>query len=310
MEDQQLYDLPNSPNALCLAHSCGLAEVCSVPTDGSGYVQMGSSSSSQPLPQHSKAIVGENAEETESAGFQRQGSKKFTKSEEGGYKTVKRDLTSSKESDVDPGEEPLREDVSQEVKDPQSSDSAKVQATSKLNEDETPYKSAADKPSSVTNKEPLPPKEQDLHEQDITVLVHHSSTADADATSAINGQDSCPSTHDQTEQTSEQSQSITDNLLDGKESLARRSGSFMFQQRQSKAIEESAEEGTTTASYLSALDAKIAVDIVTLEREKQQVHEERRRLEQEWHKLEEERQKLAQERRDFQKELSNISSKK
>ena len=261
------------------------------------------SSTSRPVPQDSEATAGENTEERESASFKRQGSRKSTKSEEGGYKTVMRDSTSSERSDLDPEEAPVCDDASQEVKDPQPSPPTTVQATAKLDEGEPLSMSTAHEPTFESN-EPISSKEPD--EQD-SVLVVHQSSADADATSTISGQESSPSAPDQTKHSSEQSQSTTDNMLDKNESLPRRSGSFMFKQRQSKAIKESA-KGTMAASSSSALEAKIAVDIVTLEREKQQVHEEKRRLEQEWQKLQQEwqklqqeRQKLAQEKEEFRK---------
>lgn len=253
------------------------------------------SSTSRPVPQDSEATAGENTEERESASFKRQGSRKSTKSEEGGYKTVMRDSTSSERSDLDPEEAPVCDDASQEVKDPQPSPPTTVQATAKLDEGEPLSTSTAHEPTSESN-EPISSKEPD--EQDSVV---HQSSADADATSTISGQESSPSAPDQTKHSSEESQSTTDNMLDKNESLPRRSGSFMFKQRQSKAIKESAKEGTMAASSSSALEAKMAVDIVTLEREKQQVHEEKRRLEQEWQKLQYERQKLAQEKEEFRK---------
>lgn len=295
VDDQQLYDLPNSPGAIGLTHSSGAVEICLVATDSSGYIPMGSSTS-QPVPQDSEATAGENTEERESASFKRQGSRKSTKSEEGGYKTVMLDSTLSEGSDLDPEEAPVCDDASQEVKDPQPSPPTTVQATAKLDEGEPLSTSTAHEPTFESN-EHISSKEQD--EQD-SVLVVHQSSADADATSTINGQESSPAP-DQTRHSSEQSQSTTDNMLDKNESLPRRSGSFMFKQRQSKAIKESAKEGTMAASSSSALEAKIAVDIVTLEREKQQVHEEKRRLEQEWQKLQQERQKLAQEKEEFRK---------
>lgn len=311
-EDQQLYDVPHSPSRQYQPYSSGMNEGSSVPTDSSGYVPMGYSSSSTPLPQGDEATAGENTQEADTAGFQRQASKKFTKSEEGGYKTVRRDSTSLEESDVTPGESPLRDDASYDVKDPQTSEPCTVPTTSEVSNCETLSESTTDKPPSEPSKEPLLPKEQDSQEQEsgVTILVHHhSSEANVTATPASNGQDDSPCTPDQTEQSSEEPQSTTSNQLGRNESTLRRSGSFMFKQRQSRALQESAEEITTTASVSSSLEAKVAVDIVTLEREKQQVLEEKIRLEQEWRKLEDEKRKLAQEKKDFQKDISKMNSK-
>ena len=307
--DQQLeiYDLPSSPNALHLTQPGGPVKDTVVPTDASGYIPMRcSSSSSQPLPQDSEDAVGENAKETEGAGFRHQGSRKFTKSVEGGYKTVIRNSTSSEGSAVDPPDVPLCDDASQEVKDSQASISITVEPSAKLDEGEPSSESSTCEPPSEANIH-ISSKEQDLREQCIAVL-HQPNEASTDATSTSNAQDSSPSASDQTVESSEQSQSTTSNLLGRNESWTRRSGSFMFKQRQTKAIREAAMEDTTSVSSQSALDAKIAVDIITLEREKQQIHEERRRLEQEWCKLEQERQKFAQEKKEFQTRTSNVNS--
>ena len=306
--DQQLdiYDLPSSPNALHLTQSCGPVKDTVVPTDTSGYIPMRSSSSSKPLPQDSEDVVGENAKEAEGAGFHQQGSRKITESVEGGYKTIIRDSTSSEGSDVDPAEVPLCDESSQEIKDSQDSNSITVEPSAKLNEGKPSSESSTCEPPSESNIH-ISSKEQDSREQCIVVL-HQPNEASTDANSTSNAQGSSPSASDQTVESSEQSQSTTSNLLGRNESLTRRSGSFMFKQRQSKAIREAAMEDTTSVSSPSALDAKIALDIITLEREKQQIHEERRRLEQEWCKLEQERQKFAQEKKEFQTKVSNVSS--
>lgn len=294
--DQQLeiYDLPSSPNALHLTQSCLKDTV--VPTDASGYIPMGCSSSSQP--RDSEDAVGENAKETEQAGFQRKESRKFTKSVEGGYKTVIRDSTSSERSDVDPADAPLCDDASLGVKDSQASNSITVELSAELNEGEPSSESSTCEPPSESDNH-ISSKEQDSDEQCIVVL-HQPNEASTDAASTSNAQGSSPSASDQTVQSSEQSQSTTSNLLGRNESSTRRSGSFMFKERQSKAIREAAMEDTTSVSSPSALDAKITLDIITLEREKQQIHEEKRRLEQEWYKLEQERQKFVQEKKEVQ----------
>ena len=304
-EDQQLYDLPCSPALQSHTLSSVLKEGSVVHTDSSGYVKMGSSSPSTPQPQSDEATPSEKTQEADTAGFQRQGSKKFTQSEDGGYKTVGRESTASEESSVMSEKSPLHDDASQIIKDPQLSKSYTVPMTSEVNKDETLSESITVEPPSEPSKETLLPKEQDSHVQGsgVTILVYeHCSEANVTATPVS------PCAPDQTEHSSEQSPSTDSNQLGRNESITKRSGSFMFKQRQSKALKESAEEGTPTASSMSSLDAKMAVDIVTLEREKQQVHEEKIRLEQEWRKLENEKQKLAQEKEDFQKDLSKIAS--